>query len=52
MQRKYVLCGKDSCCPAVEVSETEVRIGEDDNTCVLKPDEWQILRQLVLDGRL
>ena len=44
------LCGKDSCCPEVRVGEDRVEIGEEGNLCVLTVDEWQVLKQKVLDG--
>ena len=46
------LCGKGSCCPEVKVDEERVEIGEQDNLCVLTIDEWQVLKQKVLDGEI
>lgn len=46
------LCGADGCCPAVEVGKDDVKIGEEGNLCVLKPEEWEDLRQKILSGVL
>jgi hypothetical protein len=45
------LCEK-GCCPRVEIGEDFVRIGEADNTCTLKKEEWASLREKVLKGEL
>lgn len=50
--RVYNLCHTADCCPAVEVHEDHVAIGEDGNRVVLKPQEWEALRQGILRGEL
>lgn len=45
------LC-KTGCCPKVVMEDCCVRIGEGDNTAVLKPEEWNTLVEKVLTGEL
>ncbi len=42
------LCREGSCCPAVKVYENRVEIGEDDNTCVLSAEQFEILKEKIL----
>ena len=51
---KAILCSHppDMSCPAVEIKDSEVTIGEDENTVRLKPEEWNILVDMVKSGRL
>jgi hypothetical protein len=46
------LCGSDSCCPVVKITDEQVEIGEEDNTCVLKKDEWEVLKKKILDKEI
>ena len=46
------LCSACGACPAVEVREDEVRIGEAGNLAVLKREEWNELVRLIQSGRL
>lgn len=46
------LCREGSCCPAVSVFEDKVVIGEDDNTCVLTRDEFEILKEKILSKEI
>jgi len=39
-------------CPEVEIVGDEVRIGEAGNLTVLKKDEWNVLVELIMSGRL
>lgn len=52
MTRIVELCGKEGCCPRVEIDGNEVRIGEPGNVVRLGPDEWAVLRAKVLSGEL
>lgn len=52
MMKVVSLCGKDSCCPVVKIEDDHIEIGEKGNICVLTKDEWEILRQKVIDGEL
>ncbi len=46
------LCGQDSCCPVVKISDERVEIGEKDNLCVLTNSEWETLKQKILNEEL
>jgi hypothetical protein len=49
---KMSLCPACTACPEVEIVGDEIRIGETGNLAVLKKDEWNVLVDLVLSGRL
>ena len=42
------LCQEGSCCPEVRISDSQVEIGEADNTCVLTIQQWEILKDKAL----
>jgi hypothetical protein len=44
------LCGQGSCCPVVKIDDERVEIGEKDNICVLTKNEWEVLKQKILNG--
>jgi len=46
------LCPSCDYCPEVVIEGDQVRIGEDANTAVLKPAEWNVLVDLIQSGRL
>jgi hypothetical protein len=46
------LCPSCTACPAVEIGDREVRIGEGDNTVRLTPAEWNVLVRAVKSGAL
>ncbi len=46
------LCGQDSCCPVVKITEENVEIGEKDNVCVLTRSEWEVLREKILNKEI
>lgn len=46
------LCPACDACPQVEISGDGVRIGEADNTVVLKKEEWNVLVELIRSGQL
>ncbi len=46
------LCGGDSCCPVVKITDDKVEIGEQGNLCILKLDEWEALKSKVLDKEI
>ena len=50
--RKIKLCHGSSGCPSVEIGSIEVRIGENDNMCVLKKKEWNLLVKKIKAGEL
>jgi hypothetical protein len=43
MTKIVSLCPSCSACPAIEIDENEVRIGEGDNLVRLSPAEWNVL---------
>ncbi len=43
------LCREGSCCPVVRIMDTQVEIGENDNTCVLTTAEWETLKEKILN---
>lgn len=45
------LCVEESC-PVVEVGEDYVKIGDEGNLCVLKQDEWRVLKEKIISGEL
>ena len=48
---KVNLCGSN-CCPAVEIEKDVVKIGEKGNLCTLKKEEWNSLRNKIINGQL
>jgi len=51
MSRVVELCCGGQC-PVVVLEEDRVLIGEKDNTCVLRKDEWNALVEKILNGEL
>ena len=52
MEAKVSLCPSCIACPEVEVGEAAVRIGEEGNQVTLKPEEWNVLVDLITSGRV
>jgi hypothetical protein len=50
--RAVSLCPACTACPEVVIEGGEVRIGEAENTTVLKKAEWNVLVDLIQSGRL
>ncbi len=46
------LCVKDTCCPIVKITDTQVEIGEKGNTCVLTKVQWETLKDKILKKEL
>ena len=46
------LCKEGSCCPIVKITDTQVEIGEKDNTCVLTIAQWETLKEKILNKEL
>ena len=46
------LCQEGSCCPEVRITDSQVEIGETDNTCVLTTQQWEILKDKVLKNEI
>ncbi len=49
---KVLLCSEGSCCPAVEIKENDVLIGEEGNIVRLKKQEWNELVSKIASGEL
>ena len=43
------LCREGSCCPVVKITDERVEIGEKDNVCVLTLDEWETLKEKIIN---
>jgi hypothetical protein len=49
---KVVLCTECENCPEVELTATEVKIGEEGNLATLTHKEWNLLVDLIQSGEL
>ena len=49
---KFTLCPHCTECPEVEITDQEIRIGEDENTVRLPPAAWNELVRLIKDGTM
>lgn len=52
MTKVVSLCPACSNCPAVEIDDREVRVGEGENLVKLSPAEWNVLVRAVKSGEL
>ena len=52
MTKLLSLCPACNACPAVEIDDREVRIGEGDNLVRLSPAEWNILVRAIKTGEV
>ena len=43
------LCSASGGCPVVKITDAQVEIGEKDNVCVLTKDEWETLKQKIIN---
>ena len=46
------LCKPGSCCPTVKIMDTQVEIGEAENTCILTKEQWETLKEKILGKEL
>lgn len=46
------LCSDCRCCPVVKIEDDRVEIGEKDNICVLTKDEWEVLKEKILNREI
>ena len=46
------LCDAGSCCPVVKITDERVEIGEKDTTCVLTKEQWEPLKEKLLNKEL
>ena len=49
---RFSLCPQCIACPEVVIEDDTVRIGEDENTVVLKKAEWNVLVDAIRSGQL
>ena len=53
---KIVLCSEGSCvpqkCPVVDVQNDKVTIGENENTCTLTKEQFNILKQKIRNNEI
>ena len=52
MEKIVRLCREGSCCPLVSISDGKVEIGEKENLCVLTPEQWEILKEKILNQEI
>ncbi len=52
MEKVIRLCGQNSCCPEVRITDEFVEIGADKNICKLSRDEWQILKEKIISQEI
>ena len=43
------LCQAGSCCPVIKIMDTQVEIGEKNNTCILSIEQWETLKEKILN---
>jgi len=46
------LCGGCARCPVVKITGTRVEIGEKGNACVLTKEQWETLKDKILNKEL
>lgn len=46
------LCSSGACCPVVKITDTEVEIGEGENTCRLTKTQWETLKGKILNEEI
>lgn len=44
------ICGSCCQCPVVKIGDDRVEIGEEGNHCTLTMEQWEALKQKILDG--
>ncbi len=52
MEKVIKLCREGSCCPAVKMTGDKVEIGEEENTCVLTLEQWDILKEKIANKEI
>ena len=46
------LCSSCQACPVVKIDDDRIEIGEKGNTCVLTREQWDTLKQKVLNKEI
>ena len=49
---KIYLCGEKGCYPSIEIKDDCVVIGEGENCCTLTIEEWNELKNKIINGKL
>ncbi len=53
MEKIVSLCSASGgCCPVVKITDTQVEVGEKDNTCILTREQWDTLKEKILEKEL
>jgi len=52
MEKIINLCREGSCCPVIRITDEKVEIGESGNTCILTKEQWETLKEKVLNGEV
>jgi hypothetical protein len=52
MDKIITLCREGSCCPTVRITDEKVEIGESYNVCTLTRDQWEILKEKILNKEI
>jgi hypothetical protein len=52
MEILITLCREGSCCPTVRISDDKVEIGENENLCTLTRDQWEVLKEKILNKEI
>jgi hypothetical protein len=43
------LCKEGSCCPVLKLDDNHVEIGEEGNLCTLTTEQWETLKNKILN---
>jgi hypothetical protein len=46
------LCSPGQGCPVVKITDSHVEIGEENNTCILTQEQWDTLKEKILNKEL
>ena len=52
MEKVITLCRAGSCCPTVTISDDKVEIGEGKSYCTLTKEQWDILKEKILNQEI
>ncbi len=52
MEKIITLCREGSCCPVVRITDETVEIGEKENLCTLTKEQWEILKEKILNKEI
>ena len=52
MEKKITLCREGSCCPVVSITDEKVTIGENGEFCTLTIEQWEILKEKIVNKEI